>query len=240
MNIIYCRYSPRPEHATERACSLQVQIEACEKYCHANGMSIDRVIEDPEVSARKTALFDRPGGADLMMLPAHSNVIAMKLDRVFRETIDGLTTLRFWKEHNTRFHLANEGGCTIDTSTATGELMATFLLGVTSWEPRAIAERTSIAMNHRMSNGKAHLNPSHFPYGMMEDPESRTHDKSGHHEGMIKCTEEQKVIGRIVWMHNCGMGLGEIGRTLTDEGITNRGNRWYPQTIKRILERTEA
>lgn len=240
MNIIYCRYSPRPEHATERACSLQVQIEACEKYCRSNELAVDEIIEDPEVSARKTPLFDRPNGSKLMTLPAHSNVIALKLDRVFRKTIDGLQTLEHWKENNIKFHLANEGGCTIDTSTATGELIATFLLGVTSWEPRAISERTSTAMNHRMAHGKAHLNPANFPYGMMEDPTSKTHVCSGHHEGMIECPEEQAIIERIIFLKRNGYGLNAVARMLNEAGTKNRGNCWYPNTIKRILERAEA
>jgi site-specific DNA recombinase len=239
MNIIYCRYSPRPEHAAERAVSLQVQIEACQKYCDINNLAVDRITEDPEVSARTTPLFDRPSGSRLMTLPENSNVIAMKLDRVFRKTIDGLQTLEYWKVNHVRLHLANEGGCSIDTSTATGEMIATFLLGVASWEPRAIAERTKSAMNHRMDNNKAHLNPANFPYGMMEDPDSRKHAKSRHHEGMIPCPEEQAIINEILCLRKDKWSYASIANVLNDDGITCRGSKWFPQSIKRIVKRYE-
>lgn len=238
MNIIYCRYSPRPDAAVERSCSLQVQTESCTKYCKMNGLAIDGVIEDPEVSARKTPLFERPGGRKLLMLPSNSNVIAMKLDRVFRSTVDGLTTLKHMQEAEVKFHLANEGGCSIDTSTATGELIATFLLGVASWEPRTIAERTSAGLQHRMKNQKAHLNPKNFPYGMMEDPDSRRHSASGHHEGMIECPEEREVIMQILQYWAFDISYNGIARRLKDDGILNRGDKpFHPQQIKRIIER---
>lgn len=238
MNVIYCRYSPRPEHASDRAVSLPVQIKAGMKYAELNNLTIDKVIRDPDVSAR-TPVFERPGGSKLLSLPAESNVIAMKLDRVFRDTVDGLTTLNFWKENSVRFHLANEGGCSIDTSTAIGKMVATFLLGVASWEPEAIAERTKAALNHRLANGKAHLNPSNFPYGMQEDLESKKHALSGHHEGMTDCEEEQEIINTIINLRDRGYGLAETGRFLTNKGILCRGKKWHPQKIKRILKRLE-
>jgi len=241
VNVIYCRYSPRPEHAAERAVSLQVQIESCRKYCDVNGLAVDRIIEDPEVSARTTSLFERPGGAKLAALPPESNVIAMKLDRVFRKTIDGLSTLENWKVSHVRLHLANEGGCSIDTSTATGEMIATFLLGVASWEPRAIAERTKSAMNHRMDNRKAHLNPANFPYGMMEDTTSKRHAKCGHYEGMIHNPEEQAVIAQIMeWRTVYRWSYADIISELEASDITCRGNKWFPQSIKRIVKRYSA
>ena len=215
MNIIYCRYSPRPEAAVERTVSLQVQSESCIKYCKANGLAVDGIIEDPEVSARKTPLFERPGGRKLLMLPEDSNVIAMK------------------------FHLANEGGCSINTSTATGKMLATMLLSVASWEPEMIAERTSQGLNHRLSHGKAHLNPANFPYGMKEDPTSKVHSSSGHHEGMIEDEEEQDIIKTIITLRKSEYGLSLICRCLAEDGIKCRGKKWFPNTIKRILDRYE-
>tara|TARA_R110000824_G_scaffold13979_4_gene60112 strand:+ start:458 stop:1189 length:732 start_codon:yes stop_codon:yes gene_type:complete len=239
MNIIYCRYSPRPEAAVERTVSLQVQSESCIKYCKANGLAVDGIIEDPEVSARKTPLFERPGGRKLLTLPENSNVIAMKLDRVFRDTIDGLTTLKHLRDSKINFHLANEGGCSINTSTATGKMVATFLLGVASWEPEMIAERTSQGLNHRLSHGKAHLNPANFPYGMKEDPNSKVHSSSGHHEGMIEDEDEQDIIKTIITLRKSEYGLSLICRCLAEDGIKCRGKKWFPNTIKRILDRYE-
>jgi hypothetical protein len=237
VNLIYCRFSPRPEQAAERAVSLQVQIEACQKYCNANNLIVDDIISDPETSARLTPLFERPGGVRVKSLPPGSNVIAMKLDRVFRRTIDGLTTIETWKQQQVQLHLANEGGCSINTSTATGEMIATFLLGVASWEPRAIAERTRSAINHRLDNNLSHLNPANLPYGMMQDTSTDTHAVSGHHQGMCDCPDEQQVIEQVVILHENGWGLRAICRTLTENGILCRDKPWEPVKIKRIIKR---
>lgn len=237
MNVIYCRYSPRPEGAAERSVSLQVQLEACQKYCDANEMAVDKVISNPEVSARKVPFFERQGSEELRQLPENSNVIAMKLDRIFRDTVDGLTTLEYWKSQKVKLHLANEGGCSIDTSTATGKLIATFLLGVTSWEPEAIGERTSAAFKTRMADNKNHLNSRSIPYGMRADPNSNVYAESGTAKGVIEDTYEMKVVHLILNLKEDGYGYRPIARQLNDDGILCRGKDWSGQKVKRVVQR---
>lgn len=237
MNVIYCRFSPRPEGAAERSVSLQVQMEACQKYCDANNLAVDRVIQNPEVSARKTPFFERQGSEELRVLPAHSNVISMKLDRIFRDTIDGLTTLEYWKQQNVRLHLANEGGCSIDTSTATGKLIATFLLGVTSWEPEAIGERTSAAFKTRLADNKNHLPAYKIPYGMMADPNGSIYAESGTAKGMIESPHEMHIVQIILNLRKQGHGYRPIARQLNSDGIDCRGKDWSGQKVKRIVQR---
>lgn len=236
MNVIYTRFSPRPEHAAERASTLEVQLDSCTKYCKAQSMAIDTIIRDPEMSARKTPFFERPQGSTLMTLPANSNVIAMKLDRVFRDTRDGLNTLEHWSKDNTRLHFANEGGCSINTGTAMGKMLMTFMLGVASWEPEAIGERTSAAFKKRLKNKQNHLSPKHIPYGLMQDPNAEKHLRSGHSEGLIENPEEMEVVSVILdlWETN---GYRPIARQLNEHQIDCRGKDWTGQGVKRIVQR---
>jgi len=237
MNIIYCRFSPRPENATERSVSLNVQIEACQKYCDVNDMAVDEIIQNPEVSARKTPFFERPDSQRLMRLPPNSNIIAMKLDRIFRDTRDGLNTLEFWKAQKVDLHLANEGGCSIDTSTATGKLIATFLLGVASWEPEAISERTSTAFKNRLAAKQNHLSSGQLPYGMAPDSNGEVYAESGTAKVMVDCPEEMAVVEHIIRLRKEGHGYRPIARLLNENGIQCRNKDWSGQKVKRVVQR---
>jgi len=237
MNVIYTRFSPRPEHAAERAATLEVQLESCEKYCDNSKLAVDRVIQDPEMSARKTPFFERPHGAELLTLPPNSNVIAMKLDRVFRDTRDGLNTLEHWDKTGTRLHFANEGGCTLNTGSAMGKMLLTFMLGVASWEPDAIGERTSSALKKRIRSNKNHLNPKNIPYGKAMDPAAPKHLRSGVSEGLIDCPEEMRVVQTILNHIQHGNGYRGTARDLNEVGILCRDKDWTGQGIKRVVQR---
>jgi DNA invertase Pin-like site-specific DNA recombinase len=104
--ISYTRYSPRPEKegdaeraaAMEDAESIQLQMDMNQRYATMKGLAITEVIKDPETSARKTPLFDREGGSRLKFLPKGSHVICMRLDRMFRSTVDGLQTVEHFQK----------------------------------------------------------------------------------------------------------------------------------------------
>jgi len=57
-------------------------------------------------------------------------------------------------------------------------------------------------------------------------------------ERLAKNENEAAVITHVVYLRNTGKTLQEIADTLNAEGIsTKRGGRWYPTTVKNILER---
>lgn len=230
MNFIYARFSPRPKEAIERCESLEVQIEGCKRYCEMKQYEVDGVLTDPEVSARQTPLFHRPSGQKLLALPRGSRVIALKLDRMFRETVDGLTTLRVWKNQGVELHLADQGGCSINTATATGELIATFLLGVAAYEPKVIAERTSAGMRHRVSQGTLKFAKEKTPYGYCWSEE---------HGLVIQKSEEQEVVSIIRSLRETGMTYSQIATKLNSDCIPCRDSTWKPIKVQRILNRLE-
>ena len=229
--VVYTRYSPRPSKdgdaeriaAQEDAETIRLQMDICQKYAVMKGLIITETIKDPETSARQTPLFEREGGSRLQFLPRGSHVICSKLDRVFRSTADGLTTMHLFKKQGITLHFADQSGCTLDLSTGEGEFMFTILLAAASLEPRRTADRTSKAMKHRQSNGQRMTSANNLPFGLMLDP----HDDSK----TIPCDEEVEAIYMARELKKHGHSLREIARKI---GFI-RGKILSPQSVKNLM-----
>lgn len=63
----------------------------------------------------------------------YSNLIAMKLDGLFRITTDMLLTVQEVEDMGVRLLIADLGGEAIDTSTSTGRFMLTIFGGIAEW-----------------------------------------------------------------------------------------------------------
>src|SRR3954467_5975425 len=73
--------------------SLEHQEQRIRAYVEANGLTLVKLVRDESVSAGK-ALADRKGGKavlDSLATGTARHVVALKLDRLFRSTVDALT-----------------------------------------------------------------------------------------------------------------------------------------------------
>lgn len=235
--VIYCRYSPRPVKkgeaesvaAAEDAATMKLQIDVCQRYAVMKELTVSDIIRDPETSARKEALFEREGGSRLKDLPRGSQIICSKLDRMFRDTADGLMTIRYFKQRGVTLHIADQSGCTLDVSTGEGEFLLTVLLGTTALEPRRTADRTSRGMKHRQEHGQRMTRPGYEPYGKMVDPANPAN--------LIDHPDEVRVIELIRKLHSEGHDFSVIASDLNSAGIPHRSSRWKAQYVKRIVAR---
>lgn len=234
--VIYTRFSPRPLKsgeeesiaAEEDANSIRVQLEACNRYCQFHGFTVIDVLKDPFTSARSVPLFDRPEGSKLKELPEGTAIVAMDLTRVFRDTVDGLTTLNHFESFGVSLHLASQGGCSIDTSTAQGKLIATFLLGVAAYEPARTAERTSQSMKYQQSQGKRMTSRATVAYGTMPDPENDALT--------VVCPQEVEMIIAAKQMSKLNVSLAAIGKALVHAHGPLRGcSDLHPQKVKDLI-----
>lgn len=236
---IYVRYSPRPEKdgeeerraALEDEQSIKCQIEECTHYCERKGLTVAGILKDPDTSARKVSLFDRDAGALLQDLPAGHHIVALDIDRMFRETADGLLTMRYFAANEISLHFANQGGNSIDASTADGELFLTIRLGFAAYEPRKIAERTKRGMQHRQNKGELMGHPDFVKFG------SRYDKKLG---AVVPDPEELQAMQQAVNLKRDGFSLRAIGRTLKDDGLIRDGN-WngHPYSVSIMLNRAK-
>lgn len=235
--IVYARYSPRPEDRCE---SLEFQADFCRKYFDFLGIKVDRVIGDPDTSARLIPLIKREGGRELIRLttgtrPEYKIVGAYRLDRLWRDVVDGNITLKLWQTAGVVSHFAAEGGCSVNTTTATGRFLVNMLLAKAAYEPDLTSERTRAAMHRHMANGWAMGGTA--PYGKAIGPKKRAPN------GKMRLTliddpTEQNVIAQVEAWREEGWRLRKIARYLNELNIPNRaGKEWSHITVKRILDR---
>lgn len=235
--IVYARYSPRPEDTCE---SLDFQADFCKRYFDFHGIKVDRVIGDPDTSARLIPLIKRQGGRELIKLttgykPEYTIVGAYRLDRLWRDVVDGNITLKLWQNHKVVCHFAAEGGCSVNTTTATGRFLVNMLLAKAAYEPDLTSERTSAAMQRHMANGWSMGGTP--PYGKCHGPKKKAPN------GVWRITlidepTEQNIIAQIEGWREEGWTLRKIARYLNELNLPSRsGEEWTHVTVKRILSR---
>lgn len=232
----YNRFSPRRLKTSdaelvansEDIASMTAQIETNLKYAMSRGLTIVTTLRDPFTSARTTSLFDRPEGCKLRDLPRGHHIVALKLARMFRSAVDGLTTLEYFEKRGVIVHFSDEGGVSLSTGTAKGKLVATMLLAVAEYEPGETAERTSRGMKHRQANGQRMTSDKTLPFGQMADPDDPART--------MPCDDELDAITRAKWLRSNGTSLRDIA---TELGPI-RGKILSPQSVKLLISKSHA
>ena len=239
MNDAFCyvRFSPKPD-ATDVQ-SLIVQEGHCRDYARGAALTVADVLADEEQSGRKK-LARRPEGARLLELLASSNVkhvICYKLDRMFRNTIDGLSTLAKWDKAGIALHVATTGAA-LNSKSPEGLLCITFLLGVAQYEPMATSMRTRDSMKRQQADGR--LMSDIPPYGWIEGPTKEIAGKTK--RTLVEDAAEQVQIARMVRWQGQGVKLAEIARRLTHDGVPTKMQigEWSRHSVRRILKRAQV
>jgi DNA invertase Pin-like site-specific DNA recombinase len=156
-----------------------------------------------------------------------SHIIALRLDRLFRNASDCLQTVEIWSKRGYVLHLLDVAGNSIDTNSSAGKFMLTVLAAVAEMERNQIAERIRTVLRWKRKNGKVF---GHVPYGFARDGDA-----------LVPVEAEQKTLELISELRASGYSLRKIARTLEARGIpTKRGGRWAAATVRKILARAEG
>jgi len=226
--LIYARYSPRPKQKRlkmEDGETIQHQFAVCQKYCEMRDLSVYALLPDESESARKVPLFERPNGAKLEHPPKEvKHIVVAKLDRLFRDTVNGIQMLKFWEEKGISIHFADQGGCSVNVSTATGRLMMRTLLSFAEFEADNSSERTSAAMLHRQKNGE--VMSKVLPFGRMLDPDND--------HMTVPCEIELTIIREVKRLSATGMTLRAIMKSM--EHVQLREAKWSPERVNLLLK----
>ena len=232
--VVYCRVSTR-EQALEGV-SLAAQEAALRAYCTLRNLDVAAVVVDAGVSGGKP-LATRAGGRrvlDLVESGAVGSVVAYKLDRLFRDACDCLAVTAQWDRQEVALHLVDLGGQSIDTSTAMGRFMLTVLAGAAEMERNQIRERTSGALQHLKNQG-VQLGGEALGWTRTDATDA---------DGRLvvrKVAAECDTVERIMALRADGLTLQAIADTLTADGRpTKRGGKWYPMTVRNVLQRAQA
>ena len=227
--IAYIRVSSQRQ--VDEGNSLEAQKRRIIQLAQFKGLSIaseDFLIEKG-VSAG-IPLWERPMGRVLrrkLLSGEYSNLIAMKLDRLFRITTDMLLTVQEVQDMGVRLLIADLGGEAIDTSTSTGRFMLTIFGGIAEMERGLISERTQEGMDQLKAQNKR-FTESIFGWDV---------DVNGM---LIPNWYEQDLIDWMDWqIEDNGMSAAAVARSLNSRGITGkRGGQWQGQSVKRTISHT--
>ena len=204
---------------------MEAQEERIRLYCQLNDLDLVEVIRERGVTA-KIKLNKRPEGGRIAKLTANGvcHIVALKLDRLFRNGVDALSHVEEWEQAGISLHLVDMGGQAVNTGSSMGKMLITMLAGFAEFERNMIAERTTAALRHKKAHQEVY---NHVPYGYRADNGS-----------LVPDTAEQAVIARIGTLRAKGVSYSEIAGTLNAECIpTKRGAIWGAQTVYNILQR---
>jgi len=222
--IGYVRVSTRDQ--AEHGVSLAAQEARIRAYCELAGLELVALVCENGVSGSRPLAL-RPAGGELVRALAQgkaSHVIALKLDRLFRDAADALEQTRAWDRKGIALHLIDCGGQAINTGSAMGRALLTLMAGFAELERNLIAERTAAALQHKKAKREAY---SPTPYGF-DRADGR----------LIPNARELGTVARMRALAQSGRSLCAIARTLNGEGVaTKRGGRarWHARTVAYVL-----
>jgi DNA invertase Pin-like site-specific DNA recombinase len=189
---------------------LEAQRQAIAAECRRRGWQLVEVIEDAGWSAKD---LRRPGiKAALEVLESGDAkaLVVAKLDRLSRSLLDFTKVMATAQKQNWALVALD---CAVDTSTPTGEAMASMVATFAQLERRLISQRTKEAMAVKKAAGARFGRPATVP---------------------------QKVVRRIQRQRARGDTLRAIADSLNADKVPTAqgGAQWYAATVRGILNRT--
>lgn len=224
--VAYLRVSTAEQ--AQSGLGLAAQEERVRAYATMAGLDLVAVVRDEGVSGGNP-IATRAGGAEVLRLVRTrkvEHVVALKLDRLFRDAADCLTQTRAWDKAGVALHLLDMGGQAINTATAMGRMFLTMAAGFAELEKNLIGERTSSALQVKRARGEK--TGGDMPYGYRLDAD-------GVH--LVADADEQAVVARVRELSAAGASLRAVCRQLTADDVAPRKGAWHPQKVKNILDR---
>lgn len=205
--------------------SLDAQAEKIKAYCSLYDLELVEIITDRGQSA---STLKRPGmqrvidtlNDDCILYGDIDGVVVSKLDRLTRSLRDLSYLIETY--FNSRFVLFSVSE-NLNPKTAAGRLVLNVLAAVAQWEREAIAERTSVALQHLRSLGR--YTGGHVQYGFRREGDR-----------LVPDSREQEMISIAQTLKDNGLSLRKVGATLLDMGFAPRnGGVWNAQQVKNLL-----
>lgn len=220
--VAYIRVSSEEQAA--HGGSLAMQRDRLADYCRLARLELVETIADEGISG-SVPLGRRKGGRRLVKLVADgaaTHVVALKLDRLFRDTANALNQTREWDKASVALHLVDMGGQAIDTSSAIGRVFITLLACFAEFERNVIGERTRAVLAHKRVNGEAY---SPTPLGYRREGDR-----------LVRDDDELRVVRLLKRWQADGWSLAKSAKVAQAQGLqTKRGGAWYPSTVRYLL-----
>jgi len=225
----YVRVSTREQ--ADSGLSISAQDRRIRTYCEHNDLDLVDIIKDENVSAG-IPLAERLGGQKLLEMTQTEPyaVVAIKLDRLFRDAHDCLGVTKDWENRGNSLLLMDLG---MDTTTAMGRAFLTNAATYAELEKNLISERTKEALNQIKIEGGV-LGATRFGWERSEDLDDFGRKK------LIPKESEMKILYECKALREAGYTLQQIADKFNAEGRpTKRGGLWFPSTVRNYCKKTE-
>jgi site-specific DNA recombinase len=203
----------------EEGISLEAQAARVKAYAEAKGWQLSEVLVERGKTGKnmRRPMLERLRREVKAGLVSH--VIVLKVDRISRSVRDLLELLEDFKRYGVAFVSVTES---IDTSTSLGEFVLTLLGAVAQLERATIADRTTLALKHKRSEGKVY---SRIPFGWRE----------GEDKKLVPVAVEQKALAAAKKMREAGESFQAISDFLSKIVRPKGGGKWYPASARQVL-----
>jgi DNA invertase Pin-like site-specific DNA recombinase len=186
---------------------LEAQRAAISGAAQRRGWQLVHVFEDAGASGK--SMNGRPGltGALDVVERGDADALAVaKLDRLSRSLLDFAALMERARKRGWNLIALDLG---VDTSTPSGEMMASVLATFAQFERRLIGQRTKDALAVKRAQGVRLGRPREIP---------------------------EATVARISDLYRAGLSVAAIARRLNEDGVsTPRGGRWHSPGVKRAL-----
>jgi DNA invertase Pin-like site-specific DNA recombinase len=222
--IGYIRVSS--EEQSKEGVSLDAQESRIRAYAAMRGLTLDAIYREEGVSA-KTPLRKRPEGMKateaLKRGKSVKHVIAVKLDRLFRSAADALQQTQEWDKAGVSLHIIDMAGSAVDTRSAIGRMFFTMAAAFAELERNLTSERTTAALAHKRSTGRAYTRIT--PFGF---------DREG--DVLVENAEEMRTVRHMEELRAQGVSLRRIAAMLNEKQTpTKLGGNWHLATVQSVL-----
>lgn len=205
--IVYARVST--EEQANKGASLEAQAEVLIHVAHDRGWDV--VVMKEQASGKSMSRKARPvlnEALDMLTSGAAHYLLAIRIDRISRSVEDFSGLMGRSRREGWAMVLSEMD---LDTTTSQGEFMANVQVSVAQYERRLIGDRTREGLAQRKREGVMLGRRTEMPVA---------------------------VVKRIKAERRDGAGYTAIAKGLTEDGTPTAqgGARWYPATVKKILE----
>lgn len=211
----------------EEGNSLASQSLTIQRYARSRGLRISSrdIVIDDGVSGG-IPIWERRGGKRLLRKiesGRYQHLVVTKLDRMFRITSDAILTIDELEDMGIGYHIIDLGGQSLDTTSAMGKFILTFVASVSQLERGQVSERTLEAMQYLRRTGRKFTRAI---YGWDVNEK----------EKLIPNWKEQGRIDFMRWQ----MDVNDVSATKVAHMANKRGWKgklggdWYAETVLRV------
>jgi site-specific DNA recombinase len=209
--------------------SLDAQLHSIKLYCELHNLEFTGY-EIDSISGKN--LKDRPGALRLLQEAKEGkfkNIVILRLDRMFRNTIETISTINELKDVGVRFHSLHEQ---LDTDTPLGRFAITMMAALGQMEAERISEKTKEILVYKKEIG--HKIGRFTTLGKtLGEPDA----KDGKRRQQVENeTEIEAAICCQKLRYNEGYSYRKLSTTLASWGYLSRtGKPYCPTTIRKMI-----